>query len=107
MLFCCRNGKRNNRAGTRGKSGKIPDDYYFAFTEGTFKLKEPSDAGIAYEYVPDLGVWKHPEEPDLQKARAENQSYSAIPAISDYYFDKEVCKHSQYMPKRMINNIYV
>lgn len=75
-------GRRNNRNGPRGRSGKIPDDYYYSYTDGNFHLKESKDPPIEYVYSPDLGVWKNPNE--------EAKSNPKLPDVADYYFDKEV-----------------
>ncbi|CAL8094551.1 unnamed protein product [Orchesella dallaii] len=74
------NGRRNNRVGPRGKSGKIMDDYYFQISAGEYRLKEGDQE---YEYSPELGVWRSTKEVIPANLPANT------PTPREYYFDKE------------------
>lgn len=77
-----RNGRRNNRQGVRGRSGMIPDDYWYDFVQGEFHVKKE---GGQYEYVPDSGVWKQAQSPGAETPPAEGKL-----KLDDFYWDTEV-----------------
>lgn len=76
-----KNGRRNNRVGPRGKSGKIPDDFYFS--EGKFLDKDRTHPEL-YTFHPDLGIWKL-----VTPSPIDSTPGNGLNIPSDYYFSYE------------------